>query len=522
MNTPKQRPASYRPVTITEGLRTSARRTPNKLALTEQGREITHSQLIARINKVSNMGLGLGLRHGDRVGLMCRNCIEYVEITCGLSEMGVAPAMINAGSTATEAAYVCDDSGARVLFVHAALAEALKDADLGTVERIVVVDPGNPDSDYERLLAQAGDTAPVVALEEWDLFSIPYTSGTTGNPKGVMLSHRARVNHMLFAMAANYGCYTPEARPLATSPFHNGAGFINGLAGAFFGGTTHILEKYEPELMLRALTERGITSMFMVPTHFHAMFNLGADTLAKYDTSSLKVIHSNAAPLPQATKEKIVGFFGDGILYETYGSTECGGVTFLRPEDQLRKIQCVGPPGPCVWLEIRNDQGTVVPAGEVGEVWVKNSWLFNGYWNKPEATDEALVDGWCTVGDLGRVDDEGFMYLVDRKKNMIISGGQNIFPREIEEVLHHHPAVAEAAVVGRRDDYWGEAVTAFVVFRSGESESAEDLKTYCAKDLARYKLPKAFHFIQALPKNATGKILHRDLRDTINRGEYDT
>ena len=503
-------------------MRTSARRTPNKLALTEAGRELTHGQLIGRINRVSNAGLGLGLRPGDRVGLMCANCIEFVEVTCGMSEIGVAPAMINAKSTAHEASYICNDSGARILFVHVDYQDAAFAADLQSVERIVVIDPGNDNSDYEKLLAAASSTQSSVALEEWDVFSIPYTSGTTGNPKGVLLSHRSRVNHMLFTMAANYGCYTPEARPLATSPFHNGAGFINALAGPFFGGTTHILPKFEPELMLRALEERRITSMFMVPTHFHAMFNLGRDVLDRFDKSSLDVIHSNAAPLPQATKEKIVDFFGEGILFETYGSTECGGCTFLRPEDQLRKISCVGQPGPSVWLEIRNEQGDVLAPGEVGEVWIKNAWLFNGYWNNPEATAESLVDGWCTVGDLGKTDDEGFLYLVDRKKNVIISGGQNIFPREIEEVLHHHPAVGEAAVVGKKDDYWGESVTAFVVLRPGQSATADELKERCAHVLARYKLPKEFHFVDALPKNATGKILHRDLRDSLNKGEFDT
>ena len=238
---------------------------------------------------------------------------------------------------------------------------------------------------------------------------------------------------MLFSMAANLGCYTPEARPLATAPFHNGAGFINALAGTFFGGTTHILSKFEPELLLQAVDERQITSMFMVPTHFHAIFHLGDKRISGYDVGSLKAIHSNAAPLPQATKERIVDYFGDNVLFETYGSTECGGCTFLRPPDQLRKISCVGQPSPGVWLDVRGADGEPVAPGEIGEVWIRNSWLFNGYWNKPEATAEAMVDGWCSVGDLGRLDDEGYLYLLDRKKNVIISGGQNIFPREIEE-----------------------------------------------------------------------------------------
>jgi acyl-CoA synthetase (AMP-forming)/AMP-acid ligase II len=173
-------------------------------------------------------------------------------------------------------------------------------------------------------------------------------------------------------------------------------------------------------------------------------------------------------------------------------------------------------------VEIRDDKGKELGVGDVGEVWVKNAWLFNGYWNKPEATAEALVDGWCSVGDLGRMDDEGHLYLVDRKKNVIISGGQNIFPREIEEVLHHHPAVGEVAVVGKKDDYWGEAVTAFVVLNQGQSATADELKERCAHELARYKLPKEFYFIDVMPKNATGKTLHRELRDALNKGDYET
>ncbi|PPR79543.1 MAG: Long-chain-fatty-acid--CoA ligase [Alphaproteobacteria bacterium MarineAlpha2_Bin1] len=511
-----KRPQSYRPITITEGLKTSARCRPDKLALTEEKRKLTHIKLIDRINRVSNLGIGLGLKLGDHVALMCPNCIEFIEITCGLSEIGVAPAMINAKSTPSETTYICNDSKAKVLFVHQDYKDIALSCKFETIEKIIIIKPFDDKSQYETLLNNSSSSTPEILIEEWDVFSIPYTSGTTGKPKGVLLSHRSRVNHMLFTMAANYGCYTPAARPLATSPFHNGAGFINALAGPFFGGTTHILSKYEPELMLRALESNSITSMFMVPTHFHSLFNLNKKIINTYNKKSLKVIHSNAAPLPQATKEKIVDFFGEGILFESYGSTESGGCTFLRPEDQLRKISCVGQPGPGVWLEIRNQENNILGPGEVGEVWVKNSWLFNGYWKKPEETKESLVDGWCTVGDLGKLDNEGYLYLVDRKKNVIISGGQNIFPREIEEVLHRHNAVSEVAVVGKKDDYWGEAVTAFIVLRPDKTTTPEELKDECAKELARYKLPKEFLFVDKIPKNSTGKILHRELRDKLN------
>lgn len=519
MNAPTPRPASYQPVTIAEGLRTAAAHDPDKVAFSEEGRTITYAQLMRRINQVSNaVRGGLGLAAGDHAALMAPNCLEFIEITCGLAEAGNPPAMIGPRSTATELAYICNDSGAKVLFVHADAEELARSTALETVERIIVIDRDQrAKGNYEDFIAGARADRPEVALEEWDVFSIPYTSGTTGEPKGVLLSHRSRVNHMLFGMAATYGCYTPDTHGLAMSPFHTGAGFANALAPAFFGGTCHILPKYEPETMLRAVSELGITSMFMVPTHFHAMFGIEEAALRRYDTRSLKVIHSNAAALPQATKERIVDYFGEGILFESYGATETGNVTALRPEDQLRKPQCVGHPAPGVWLELRNDSGDTVPQGEVGEIWVRNAWLFNGYWNKPAQTAETLRDGWCGVGDLGRQDDEGYLYLVDRKNNIINSGGYNIFPREIEEVLHHHPAVAEAAVVGKKDDYWGEAVTAFIVLRPGASADERELKEHCSRALSPYKLPKEFRFHEDLPKNAAGKILHRELRDALNR-----
>ena len=521
MNAPTPRPASYQPVTISEGLRTAAACNPDKVAFSEEGRTTTYTQLQGRINQVSNaVRVGLGLTTGDHAALMAPNCTEFIEITCGLAEAGTPPAMIGPRSTATELAYVCNDSGARVLFVHADNEEVARSAPLETIEHIIVIDRERRAKDnYEDFIARAKTSRPNVVLEEWDVFSIPYTSGTTGEPKGVLLSHRSRVNHMLFGMAATYGCYTPDTHGLAMSPFHTGAGFANALAPAFFGGTCHILPRYEPEVMLRTVSELGITSMFMVPTHFHAMFRIEDAALRKYATHSLKVIHSNAAALPQATKEKIVDLFGEGILFESYGATETGNVTALRPEDQLRKLQCVGQPAPGVWLELRDEAGNPIPQGEVGEIWVRNAWLFNGYWNKANQTEATLRDGWCGVGDLGRLDEEGYLYLVDRKNNIINSGGYNIFPREIEEVLHHHPAVAEAAVVGKKDDYWGEAVTAFIVLRPGASADENELKEHCSQALSRYKLPKEFRIQEALPKNAAGKILHRELRDYVNQGK---
>lgn len=499
-------------VTIGYGLRSAAARRPEKIALTDElGRERSYRDFIGNVNRIANfVSADLKLGRGDHSALMSTNSIEFVEIAVGLGEACVPPAMINPNSAAPEVAYICNDSGAKVLFVEKKFEQIARAANLETVERIIVID-----DEIEGIYASASDAELGLDIQETDVFAIPYTSGTTGKPKGVLLSHRSRVMMMLFAQAGSYGVHNPDCRALAMSPFFNGGGFAAVLTPIFFGGTCHIFPRFMAEPMLKTIKARNITNMFMVPTQFHAMFNLGEEVLSKYDCSSLKVINSNAAPLPQATKEKIVAYFGPDVLYDAYGSTEFGSATALRPADQLRKLSCVGLPQPGCFIKLMSPEGKEVPTGEVGEIFVRSTWLFNGYWNLPEATNEAMRDGWITVGDLGRVDDEGYLYLVDRKKNVIISGGQNIFPREVEDVLHHHPAVHEVAVVGKPDDYWGEAVIAFVSLKRGEQTTAAELKAFCTEQLSGYKIPKEFNFRDELPKNATGKILHRALRDEL-------
>lgn len=502
-------PDTYVPATIGHGLRAAARRQPSKVALSdERGRNRTYEDFIRNVNRVANsVGAGLGLSAGQHTALMAANSIEFVEIAIGLGEAGTPPAMINPRSASPEVAYICNDSGAKVLFVDKAFEDVARAADLETVTRIVVIDEELPE-----VFSRASDAAPASSPDEADIFSIPYTSGTTGKPKGVLLSHRSRVLMMMFAVAGSYGVHNPDCRALAMSPFFNGGGFASVLAPIFFGGTCHIFPRFMAEPMLKTIQERKITNMFMVPTQFHAMFNLGDSVLDRYDRSSLRLINSNAAPLPQATKEKIDAYFGSDVLYDAYGSTEFGSATALRPYDQLRKKSCVGLPQPGCMVKVVGETGEVSP-GEVGEIFVRSPWLFSGYWNNPEATAEAVQGGWCTVGDLGRLDEEGYLYLVDRKKNVIITGGQNVFPREVEDVMYHHPAVREVAVVGQPDDYWGERVVAYLSLRTGASVTAEELKQFCSTQLSGYKIPKVFTIREELPKSGAGKILHRVLRD---------
>jgi acyl-CoA synthetase (AMP-forming)/AMP-acid ligase II len=348
-------------------------------------------------------------------------------------------------------------------------------------------------------------------VDEWDAFALPYTSGTTGKPRGVTLPHRSRVM-VGFCMASEYGCYSPDDHYLAIAPLFHGAGFSFAHAAVFFGGSCEILTSFDAETTIRRLHESGAAGTFMVPTHFHAIFALEKPIRDRWRGVALKALVSNAAPLPQRTKELIVDYFGDGMLHETYGSTEGGIVTNLRPPDQLSKQQCVGRPFLMNEVRLLGEDGSPVPRGEVGELYNNSPCLFLGYWNQPEATAAAMRDGWFSAGDLARMDDEGYFYLVDRKKDMYISGGVNVYPREIEEFLYRMTGVKEVAVVGVSDEYWGEVGKAFVVLQRGVSVAPDDLISACKQNLAGYKVPRQVVFLDALPRNAAGKILKTDLR----------
>ena len=501
-------PATYRPLTIATGIRAAAERTPGKIALREGDRILSYAALVDRIDRVSALVCeGFGLGPGDNAAILAPNCLEYVEIVAGASCAGVAVATLNNRLVGREIRYICDDCRARVLFVHPDLAEAVRALTLDSVERIVVL--GN---EYDALLADARPLRPA-PLPEWSPFSISYTSGTTGEPKGVVLPHRSRVL-TFFGMAAEYGCYGPDDRYLATAPLFHGAGFAFAVAAIYFGGYCEILPGFDPERVIARLADEKLGGAFFVPTHFHAIFALERPVLDRYrDFDTLKAIVSNAAPLAQATKERIVDYFGAGILHETYGSTEAGIVTNLRPAEQLIKQRCVGLPFIASHVRLLDDDGREVAPGEVGELFSNSPYIFNGYWGKPAETAACFRGEWFSAGDMATRDEEGFVYLVDRKKDMVISGGINIFPREIEEILFRHPSVADVAVGGVPNERWGEELKGFVVSKPGAAHDAPALEAFCREHLSPYKVPKSFEFTAALPRNAAGKVLKRELRE---------
>jgi acyl-CoA synthetase (AMP-forming)/AMP-acid ligase II len=330
----------------------------------------------------------------------------------------------------------------------------------------------------------------------------------------VLLSHRGRVLSA-FAMAAEHGCYTNRDRAVATTPMFHGAGFLMAITPIWFGGQVEILPRFDVESLMGTIASNQATSAYIVPAHFAALFALPDSKRAQWDMRSMKAAISGTAPLPQALKERIVGYFGEGVLYERYGTTETSIATSLGPQDQLRKIACVGLPYPATQVRVCDEAGNEVPRGEAGELWVCSPYQFSGYLNMPEATAAGRRGDWFVTGDIARQDEEGYVYLVDRKNDMVISGGENIYPREVEEVLLGHPAVAECGVTGAPHPYWGEAVTAFVVLRPGMQVAAEDLAALCRDRLSRYKVPKEIRFVAALPRNSMGKVLRRELRASL-------
>jgi acyl-CoA synthetase (AMP-forming)/AMP-acid ligase II len=498
-------PDTFRHITMASGIRTSMARNPAKPALICGDRSLTYAQLVDRIDRVASLAAGLGLHPGERAAIVSGNCLEYIEIVDGLAEAGIAVATPNPRLTPAELGFILEDCGARVAFVSPEAAPLVHAANSAALERIIVIGP-----EYDDLLLNARPAA-LPGVPEWSAFSIPYTSGTTGKPRGVVLPHRSRAL-VGFCMASEFGCYGPDDRFLALTPLFHGAGFSFAHAAVFFGGACEIMPRFEAEPCLRRLSEGGITGSFLVPTLFHAMFALERPVLDRYRSHALRALMANAAPLPQKTKETIVDYFGENLLHEMYGSTEGGIVCNLRPRDQLLKQQCVGHAFTMNQVKLLDEDGNPTKQGEVGELFNTSPCLFLGYWNKPEATAAAMRDGWFSAGDMAWQDEDGCYYIVDRKKDMYISGGVNVYPREIEELLFRLPGVRDAAVVGVPDDYWGEAGKAFLVLEPGAEIDPAAVIAACKERLAGYKTPRHVAFIDALPRNAAGKVLKTELR----------
>ncbi|MBI32741.1 MAG: class I adenylate-forming enzyme family protein [Candidatus Thioglobus sp.] len=497
-------PSTFKHTTISEGIRSVCSENPSKVAYKHGQKTRTYRELSTRMNSIASLIGSFEIPQDSNIAIVASNSIEYMEIVLAAAQLGHPIATVNPKLTAIEIVSICKDAESKLIFADERVCSLLEENPIQCAQAIICID------ELEEI-DRAGQSLNLPTIHESKTFTIPYTSGTTGKPKGVLVPHRSR-SLTLYGMAEEYGCFSSDDRFLSIAPMCHGAGMIFSLAPIFFGGYAELMDSFDPELVMKTLEEGEITGFFGVPTHFYGMLDVDRSTLEACPGSSLKTIISNASALPQSLKEKIVGHFGEGLLYECYGSTEGGIISNLRPDDQLRKKQCVGEPFPYTEIKLLNDDGEECAVDEVGEVFTASPYIFNGYWRKEKETDAAFDGKWLTVGDLAKKDADGFLYIVDRKKDMIISGGINIYPREIEEVLLEHPEINEVAVIGHPDDKWGEIIKAFIVYEGQGILSVDDVQEFCKDKIASIKMPKIIEKIEALPRNANGKILKRELR----------
>ena len=499
------------PLSIAGGVREFVKSTPNSVAVIDGERQLTYAELGDRAARIASTLRTLGLDTGDRVAVLLGNRLEYPEVACAIAMAGLVMVPLNPRLTGPESQYILEHSGSRALILDDALANIARNGVEELDLKVLSIEGTTLGPSYEAALESASPEDPQVPIDETDPFCIAYTSGTTGRPKGVVISHRSRA--LTFYCSAFEWNLASGRRSIAVAPMYHGAGFAFGYAPVYTGGTVVMLRRWNPTELLELIQEHKAQSVFLVPTHAQMLRELGPEVLAQYDLSSLDTLFFNASALPWPLKQWVMEAFPGVGIHELYGSTEGGIVTNLRPVDMRRKPGSVGHPWFMTELKILGEDGAPVQPGEVGELFSRSPFLMSGYHNDPQATEECTTeDGFLTCGDMVVVDDEGYITIVDRKNDKIISGGVNIFPREVEEVLASQPDVVEAAVVGLPSAQWGEEIAAFVVLREGSNTTTEQLEEFCRGSLAGFKIPRRWEIVESLPRNAAGKILKRDLR----------
>jgi acyl-CoA synthetase (AMP-forming)/AMP-acid ligase II len=509
-------------LTVVDALRTYAQLYPHKDAVRDSQRSLTFRQWHERANRLANALLGSGLEKGDRVAILAYNCLEWLEIYVALGKAGLVAVPINFRLLGPEIRFIVQDAGARAFIVQDELVDHVESirADLDVPEANYFHFGGarRPSGyrSYEDVIARASASAPAVLVGPGDTWALMYTSGTTGNPKGAIRNHEGLAT-MSLVTALDFGFSREDAGLLVMPMCHaNSLNFFS--AFAYCGATCSIYDRksFDPEHLLKTLSDQHVTFTSLVPTHYIMALGLPAAVKSKYDAASVTKLLISSAPARRETKLAIMEHFRNSKLYELYGSTEAGWVTLLRPEEQLTKLGSIGREFTGTGqVRLLDDEGNDVPDGEVGELYSRTPYTFSGYWNLPDKTAEAFRGAYCTVGDMARRDGDGYYFLVDRKKNMIISGGENVYPSEVESVIGRHPAVKDVAVIGLPHEKWGESVHAVVVLHEGHALGEAALLDWCKDKIAGYKRPRSISFMREedVPRTATGKIQHRALRD---------
>lgn len=504
-------------MTLDDIVRRNGLRFPAKPALVFDGAVCSWAELDLHVNRLANALLHAGLRGGDRVAVLLGNCSEYFEIYFACARAGLVAVPVNYRLTGPELDQVIDHAQPSLLITdgeYAGQAGAIKNL---PARRWCISEKAVPGFEDYSSIMEAADATPVSAGAN-DTFAIFYTSGTTGLPKGALVSHRnLEMNGYNQAIADR--SVPGDINLLATPIYHMGAVFM-AVTYMMLGCTQHILRKFDPGAWLALLEQSRASVALLVPTMINAVVN--APGLRGHDLSSLRLVFYGGGPMPVSVLERAIERLGCGFT-QGYGLTETLEATFLVSADhvvngtgtQTRRLASAGREAVGAEIRIVDEAGADLGAGETGEVLIKSESVIAGYWNNPDETANAIRDGWFHTGDLGYLDEDRYLFVVDRKKDMVISGGMNIYSKEIESVLYRHPAVLEAAVIGLPDEEWGEIVTAVISLKPGREASERELVDLCRTSLAGYKKPRKVFFLDELPKNPSGKILKRVLRENL-------
>ncbi|MBI5592794.1 MAG: long-chain-fatty-acid--CoA ligase [Deltaproteobacteria bacterium] len=507
-------------------LRMTAGRMPDKIALIMGEKSLTYEQLNRRVNQLAHAMLDMSLRQGDRVAVLTHNSIEYYEIYLALCKIGGVMVPFNNLLREQELHRDFEYIRPRFIFFETEFTGTVDKlmGQIDSLEGSICIGPAiwPMHKGYDELRQGQSDAEPDVAVKDEDLMSIFLTSGTTGKPKGVMRTHRH--NYLNALAGAIEMSLHPDDRVLLLFPFYHVT--LEDRFCHFLLGNTIVIRRegsFDSREVLDLLSRHRITICQFVPTIINTL--LQEKTIEKYDLSALRLILYAASPMPVNLLKQALNRFNSGFM-QFFGQTETGPMTtVLRPEDHLleteagqQRLGSCGRSALHFEVKVVDETDCAVPLGDVGELVVRGEAMTAGYWNLPEESNRLLKGGWLHTGDFARQDKDGFVYIVDRKNDMIISGGKNIYPREVEEVLYSHPAVLETTVIGVPDDHWGESVKAIVVLKKDMTATAGELISFCKENMASYKKPSTVEFHDALPKSPTGKILKRILRDEYWKG----
>ena len=497
----------------------NADRWPDREAVTQGERRLTNADLLGRVQALAAGLRDVGVGRGSVVAILLNNCPEFLETTLAVNRLGGIWLPLNWRLAPDEWEYILGHAGASVLVSEPEFAPGVDGVAprLGELRHRVAVGGALEGwLDYESLIEGGRGAAVEVAdVAEDDVQRLMYTSGTTARPKGVMLTY----GNLLWknvGQLVEFGLTEADRTLIAGPLYHVGGMDLPASTVLYAGGSVALLRRFDPVQTMQALAPESITNLWLAPAMVNAVLQL--DDLEAYDTSTVRLIINGGEKMPVPLIERMLRAFPNAWFSDAYGLTETvSGDTFMDRGSAIRKIGSVGEPVVHLAVRIVDAEGRDVSTGDLGEVVLRGPKVFRGYWKDDAATAAVLRDGWFHTGDMGHLDEEGYLYIDDRKKDLIVSGGENIASPEVERVLYEHPAVLEAAVVGMADERWGEVPRAFVAVKGGESVSADELLEHCRARLARFKAPRAVEFVDALPRNPSGKVLKRELRDRVAR-----